>query len=120
MNHLKKKIEVTLLEEAEEYFNGLSDKMQDKFLKTFDKTESGLKGTWFEKVTSKSGIIKFRERDQAKFYRFFAFWVNDTETKTLILCTHGLDKKTNNPPKSDIERTLRIKEQYFNDKNNKK
>jgi len=50
MKHLKKKIEVELLKEAEDYFLELTDKMQGKFLRAFDKTESGLKGSWFEKV----------------------------------------------------------------------
>lgn len=120
MNHLKKKIEVELLEEAEDYFLNLNEKMQAKFLKSFDKTESGLKGPWFEKLTSKNGIFEFRERDQNKFYRIFAFWDNDSKSKTLILCTHGLDKQTNKTPKSELERAIRIRELYFKDKKSKK
>jgi len=42
MNQLKKEIQVELLEEAEQYFLALNEKMQEKFLKAFDKTESGL------------------------------------------------------------------------------
>jgi phage-related protein len=120
MNHLNKEIEVKLLEEAEEYFNELNEKVKEKFLKSFDKTELGLKGAWFEKLSSKGGIFEFRERDQDKFYRIFAFWDNETETKTLVLCTHGLDKKTNKTPKSDIERAIRIKEQYLKHKTKRK
>lgn len=120
MKHLKKEIRVELLEEAEHYFLALNDKMQAKFLRAFDKTESGLKGPWFEKLTSKDGIFEFRERDQDKFYRIFAFWYGDTESKTLILCTHGLDKKTNKTPKSEIVKAIRIKQQYIKDKKNKK
>ena len=116
MKHLKKKIEVELLKEAEDYFLKLTDKMQGKFLRAFDKTESGLKGSWFEKLNSKDGIFEFREIDQEKFYRIFAFWDGESDSKTLILCTHGLDKKTNKTPKSDIERAIKIKKQYFKDK----
>ncbi|MBK8853220.1 MAG: type II toxin-antitoxin system RelE/ParE family toxin [Saprospiraceae bacterium] len=50
-----------------------------------------------------------QERDQEKFYRIFAFWDGEYDSQTLILCTHGLDKKTNKTPKSDIERALKIK-----------
>jgi phage-related protein len=116
MNHLKKEIGVELLKEAEDYFLELSEKIQAKFLKSFDKTESGLKGPWFEKLTSKDGIFEFRERDQDKFYRIFAFWDNRSETKTLILCAHGLDKKTNKTPKSEIERAVKIKLKYLKNK----
>lgn len=120
MSHLKKEIEIELLKEAEDYFLDLNDKMQAKFLKAFDKTESGLKGSWFEKLNSKDGIFEFRERDQEKFYRIFAFWHNNSESKTLILCTHGLDKKTNKTPKSEVERAIKIKELYNKDKKSKK
>lgn len=120
MNHLKKEIRVELLKEAEDYFLKLNEKIQAKFLKSFDKTELGIKGPWFEKLTSKDGIFEFRERDQDKFYRIFAFWTNESETKTLILCTHGLDKKTNKTPKSDIERAVKIKHEYLKDKKSRK
>ncbi len=120
MNHLKNKIEVELLEEAEQYFLALSEKIQSKFLRSFDKTESGLKDPWFEKLQTKEGIFEFRERDQDKFYRIFAFWYGDSKSKTLILCTHGLDKKTNKTPKSEIEKAIRIKKQYNKDKSIKK
>ena len=120
MNHLNKEISVELLKEAEEYFLKLNDKIQTKFLKSFDKTESGIKGPWFEKLTSKEGIFEFREKDQDKFYRIFAFWYNDSETKTLILCTHGLDKKTNKTPKTEIERAIKIKQEYLKDKKSRK
>jgi|JI10StandDraft_1071094.scaffolds.fasta_scaffold894172_1 phage-related protein len=120
MKHLKKEIGVELLKEAEDYFLELSDKIQAKFLRSFDKTESRLKGPWFEKLNSKEGIFEFRERDQDKFYRIFAFWDNESETKTLILCTHGLDKKTNKTPKSEIERAIKIKKEYLKNKKSKK
>ena len=120
MRHLKKKIEVELLEEAEIYFLALNDKIQAKFLWAFDKTESGLKGPWFEKLNSTDGIFEFRERDQEKFYRIFAFCHGDSESKTLIICTHGLDKKSNKTPKSEIEKAIRIKELFLNDKKSKK
>jgi len=116
MSPLNKKIEIELLNESEDYFLNLNDKVQAKFLKSFDKTACGLKGSWFEKLTSKEGIFEFRERDQDKFYRIFAFWENDSETKTLILCTHSLDKKTNKKPETEIDRAIKIKLKYLKDK----
>jgi phage-related protein len=116
MNHLKKEISVELLKEAEDYFLNLSDKIQMKFLKSFDKTASGIKGPWFEKLKSKEGIFEFKERDQNKFYRIFAFWSNDSQTKTLILCTHGIDKKTNKTPQTEIEKAIKIKHEYLKNK----
>ena len=120
MKPLRKKIHIELLEEASEYFFGLPVKIQEKFLKSFDKTQFGLKGIWFEKMEGKHGIFEFRERDKDKFYRIFAFWDSENESKTLILGTHGFDKKTNKTPKSEIERAVNIKKAYFLSKSSKK
>ena len=78
---MKKEIEILLLEEAEEYFNGLNEKIQVKFLKAFDKTASGLKGIWFEKVSSKEGIFEFRERIKLSFIEFLHFGIMNQRLK---------------------------------------
>ncbi len=119
MRLLKREIKVELLKEAREYYFQLNPKIQEKFLKCFDKTEAGIKGSWFEKLKTKHGIYEFRERDNEKFYRFFAFGDSESKPKTLILCTHGFDKKTNKTPKTEIDRAARIKEQYLKIKNKK-
>ena len=119
MRHLKREIKVELLDKARDYYFQLNQKIQEKFLKCFDKTEAGIKGSWFEKLKTKHGIFEFRVRDNEKFYRIFAFWDNEFKPKTLILCTHGFYKKSNKTPKSEIERAARIKEQYLKIKNKK-
>jgi len=37
-------------------------------------------------------------------------------TKTLILCTHGIDKKTNKTPQTEIEKAIKIKHEYLKNK----
>jgi phage-related protein len=113
MKRLKKKIEVELLDEASEYFFKMPLKIQEKFLKSFEKTEVGFVGDWFTKIELKEGIFEFRQRDEEKFYRIFAFWDNALPSKTLILATHGLNKKTNKTPKSDIDKAIAVKKKYF-------
>ncbi len=61
-------------------------------------------------------IWEFRERDTSKFYRIFAFWDSTLENETLIVGTHGLDKKTNKTPKQEIEKAKRIRNKYFDQK----
>lgn len=119
MSKLKRQIEVRLLKEAEGYFFAQSDKVQEKFLKIFEKTELGIKGDWFEKLKGSDGIFEFRHSDHQKFYRVFAFW--DSEEKTaLIIGTHGIDKKTNKTPQKEIVKAGQIKMKYFEFKNKKK
>ena len=70
-------------------------------------------GDWFEKLKSLKDIFEFRIKDSNKFFRLFAFWDNTGDTETLIVCSHGLIKKTNKIPKQDIEKAKMTKEKYF-------
>ena len=119
MSKLKRRIEVRLLKEAEDYFFDQSDKVQEKFLKIFEKTEIGIKGDWFEKLKNSDGIFEFRHSDHQKFYRIFAFW-DSKEKTTLIIATHGIDKKSNKTPLKEIKKAEQIKTSYFEFKNKKK
>lgn len=116
MSNIKKPIEVRLLDEAEDYFLAQNEKVQKKFLMIFEKTEIGLKGDWFEKLKNSDGIFEFRYSDHQKFYRIFGFW-DSTDKNTLIMGTHGLDKKSNKTPRKEIKKAERIKKKYFETKN---
>ncbi|MBI9037291.1 MAG: type II toxin-antitoxin system RelE/ParE family toxin [Bacteroidales bacterium] len=70
-------------------------------------------GEWFEKIKNTKGIYEFRIQDSNKFYRLFAFWDRTQEKETLIVCSHGLTKKTNKTPKKEIKKAEMIKEKYF-------
>ena len=111
MKEFKKKIKVELLEEANNYFETLNDKVKSKFFVAFDKTQIGLKGQWFKSIGS--DIWEFKTRDHQKFYRILAFWDKSQTTETLILATHGFDKKSNKTPRNQIERAKRIRKDYF-------
>lgn len=110
--NLKKAIDIELLEEANQYFNSLPEKIQLKLFKAFDKTKIGLKGQWFKSIGD--DIWEFRTRDSQKFYRLLAFWDKTGETETLIVATHGFNKKTNKTPKAQKDRAQRIRTEYFN------
>ncbi len=110
---MKRGIEIKLLPEAEKYFERLPFKMQRKFASAFDKTKFGYKGEWFKKLKGSDGIFEFRTRDENGFYRLFAFWDKSQDSKTLIIGTHGLHKKTNKTPLAEIKRAQRIKRNYF-------
>ena len=117
--NLKKPIKVRLLKEASDYFYKQNEKVQKKLLLAFDKTESGHKGDWFEKLKNTDGIYEFRQSDHQKFYRVFAFWDSD-DKETLIVGTHGIDKKSNKTPPKEIKKAEQIKKKYFETKKNRK
>ena len=115
MAKLNKPIKVKLSNEATKYFDLLDAKVQQKFLVAFEKLEAGFKGKWFEPV--RDGIWEFRQRDSQKFYRIYAFWDKTENLETLVIGSHGLDKKSNKTPKSEIAKAIRIKDKYFDNKN---
>lgn len=116
MENFEKPIEIEMLEEASEYFYALPISLQKKFLTAFEKTCSGFKGEWFSKLEGTDGIFEFRQRDSQKFYRLLAFWYGEGETKTLIVCTQGFDKKSNKTPKNEIEKAQKLKKLYYQSK----
>jgi len=87
--------------------------MKDKFTFSFTKTEYGYKGEWFKKLNDTKGIFEFKQRDQDKFYRIFAFWDGTGKDKTLIIATHGIDKKKNQTPRKEITKAEAIKAKYY-------
>lgn len=114
-----KNIEIVFLDEAENFFDELPEKMKDKFSFSFYKVKNGYKGPWFEKLKKTDGIFEFRERGDNKFYRIFAFWDSTLEFETLIIGTHGINKKTNKTPRKEINKAETIKKEYFNSKKGK-
>lgn len=115
---MKKEIEIYFLSEAENYFNNLPQKIKDKFTISFTKTKAGYKGDWFSKLNNSDGIFEFRQRDSEKFYRIFTFWDGSGDNKTLIVATHGFNKKKNKTPAKEIRKAEEVKKNYFNSKSN--
>ena len=114
MNQLNKPIRVRLLPDAEEYLAELDKRVKKKFLTAIEKTSSGIKGNWFTPIKNSEGIWEFRQRDHQHFYRVLAFWDSTQPLETLILATHGFNKKSNKTPWQEIKNAERIKAAYFN------
>jgi phage-related protein len=122
--NISKQIKIILLKPAEEYFNKLNIKIQDKFLISFDKTQMGFKGNWFTPIKPSDNIWEFRQRDSDFFYRFLAFWEDHNHNQTFIILTHGFNKKTNSTPRKEIRYAEKIKQETqlnlkINEKRNK-
>lgn len=113
---MNKKIEVVPLTEVQDFIKSLSEKEAEACLKAFDKTEAGIKGSWFKKLTG-TDIWEFRIDTKGKFYRILAFWDGEEENSTLIICTHGFAKKKNKTPDNQIKKAIEIKRVYFSQKN---
>jgi len=110
---MSRPIEIILLPEADKFVDDLEISARKKMFYAIRKTKMRIYGDWFEKLRSSKDIFEFRIKDSNKFFRLFAFWDSTGDDETLIVCTHGLIKKTNKTPKQDIEKAEMIKEKYF-------
>jgi phage-related protein len=109
---MEKPIEVIFLPEADKFVEKIENSARKKLFHSIRKTKQSFFGEWFEKLKGSDDIFEFRVKDSSKFYRLFAFWDKSGEKETLIVCTHGLIKKTNKTPKKDIKKAEEIKDKY--------
>ena len=111
---MKPKFEVFFLEDAIDFVNNLDEKSRKKIYYNIDKSKLVSDPKLFEKLDGE--IWYFRTKFLSIQYRIFAFWDKSEKTETLVIATHGLVKKTQKTPKSEIKRAERIRQEYFNNK----
>lgn len=104
---------VILKEEAKGFLAEHPLIVRQKFVVAFRKTCAGHKGHWFKKLTDSDGLFEFRVEVATNIYRLFAFWDTTSAEQTLIVCTHGFQKKTDKTPSNELEKAARIKREYF-------
>lgn len=113
---MDKPIELIFLKQAEEFTDSIENNPKKKLFQAIRKTKERLFGQWFTKLKSSDGIFEFRVDDNGKYYRLFAFWDTEGDEVTLVVATHGLIKKTNKTPTSEIRKAEQIKREYFEEK----
>jgi phage-related protein len=106
-------IDVRMMKEAAEFLESLDEGSSKKVSFNIRKTMMGLKGEWFEKMQGTEELFEFRTLYNRQYIRLFAFWDTRNNKKTLIICTHGLIKKTSKTPDADIKKAEKIKKEYF-------
>lgn len=108
---MKPKFEVVFLEQAIVFMSKLDAKAKKKIYYNLDKAKLENNQKLFKKLTD--DIWEFRTLYQGIQYRLFAFWDKSDKTETLVLSTHGMVKKVSKVPKSEIEKALNIRAEYF-------
>ena len=111
------KFRVEFLEEAKEFLDRLDEKTRSKVVYNIWKARSVNDKELFKKLQDE--IWEFRTKYNKAYYRLFAFWDKTDKNDTVVISTHGLIKKTDKIPKSEIERAEKLREKYFNEKNKK-
>ncbi|MBU3658941.1 MAG: type II toxin-antitoxin system RelE/ParE family toxin [Flavobacteriales bacterium] len=106
--------ETKFLEEADEFISGLDRKTIKKIFYNIDLAEQTNDPKLFKKL--ERDIWEFRTKYAGLQIRLLAFWDKTENKETLVLATHGFVKKVDKIPKNEIDRAVRIKEKYFENK----
>ena len=102
---------VVFLDEAERFLASLDIKVRNKIVFNIDKARTLLDPKLFKKLND--DIWEFRTTFQSNDYRLLAFWDKTDNQNTLVICTHGVVKKSLKMPKSEIRKALKIRLEYF-------
>ena len=111
------KFKVIFSHDVDCFLYSLPSSAKNKILYNIDKVSNGLIDNELFKKLDNSDIWEFRTLYEGMAYRLMAFW--DTEEDTLVITTHGFIKKTQKTPRKEITRAQKIRNQYFETKNNK-
>ena len=102
------------LEEAEQFISTLDLKTIKKIFYNIEIAEQTNDPRLFKKI--QDDIWEFRTKYNGFQIRLLAFWDKTDGKKTLVLATHGFIKKVGKIPKSDIQRAIKIRSHYFENK----
>ena len=103
---------VKFLKEVDDFLMELDKQTKKKVLYNIDRARYTLDPKLFKKLTEE--IWEFRVKYRTIQYRLLAFWDKSDNQETLVICTHGLIKKTIKTPKNEIIKALNIRKRYFN------
>ena len=109
--------ETRFLEEANEFVSQLDPKTIKKILYNIDLAEQTNDPKLFKKL--QNDIWEFRTKFAGIQIRLLAFWDKSDNKATLVIATHGFIKKIDKVPANEIDRAVRLKDNYFNIKQKK-
>ena len=114
----RKSISILLSEEAENFVKSQPIKAQKKIYFNIFKVEGGVMDKELFKKLEDSEIWELRTLYDGMCYRLFAFWEKDLGAYVMV--THGIVKKTQKTPKTEIEKAERLMHEYYNNKQKRK
>ena len=114
---MEPKFEVEFLEEARKFLIELDQKASDKIMYNIQKARFTNDKELFKKLTDH--IWEFRTLFNKTQYRLFAFWDNSSGKNVMVISTHGIIKKTDKTPLSDLDKAERIRKIYLEEHKNK-
>lgn len=100
-----------------EFYKTLDIKIKEKFQYVFEliKQVDMVPKKFLSPITGYEGLFEIRLEYQSDIYRVFCCF----DKGKLIVLFNGFQKKTQKTPKKEIEKAMKLKEEYFKNKNMK-
>jgi len=111
---MKPKYKIEFLDEAVEFLNKLNEKAREKIYYNLKKSQISNDNTLFKKLNDE--IWEFRTLYKRTHYRLFAFWDKTDKKDTLVISTHGIEKKSQKTPIKEIHKAENMRKKYFEEK----
>ena len=102
------------LDEADKFIAGLDMKTVKKIFYNIDLAEQTNDARLFKKL--QNDIWEFRTKYSGLQIRILAFWDKTDGEETLVIAALGFIKKVDKVPKNEIERAVKIRMKYFENK----
>lgn len=114
INTIKIRIVILYKNYFTDFFKKQKQKVKDKILWTFKIVETQLQipTDYFEHISGTDGLYEIRIKQGSDIFRIFCFF----DEGKLIILANGFQKKSQKTPKSEIEKALKIKEEYEQEK----
>ncbi|PJJ09696.1 phage derived Gp49-like protein DUF891 [Flavobacterium sp. 1] len=98
----------------EEFFEKQREKVKAKIIWTLELIQEldRIPETYLKHIENTDGLFEIRIQQGSYIFRIFCFF----DQGQLIILTNGFQKKTQKTPKKEIEKALKIKQDYENEK----
>lgn len=99
----------------EDFFKEQTRKVQDKIIKVLDilETVERVPTTYLKYIEGTNGLFKIRVQLGSNIFRIFCCF----DGNRLVVLFSGFQKKSQKTPPGEINRAIKIMNEYFNDKN---
>lgn len=104
------KFNVEYLPEVVKFFRSIPQNAVKKLIYNIDKAKQTNDPTLFKKLKG-TDIWEFRAKVNGIQYRLFSFW--DKNRQAMVICTHGIIKKTQKTPDKEIAKAEQIRKDFL-------
>jgi phage-related protein len=96
------------------FFVKQRQKVKDKIIWTFELIQEleRIPETYLKYIEGTEGLFEIRIQQGGEIFRIFCFF----DKGQLVVLANGFQKKTQKTPKNEIEKALKIKKEYENEK----